>query len=263
MDTDSAGPRTALVTGAASGIGRELADLFARDGHHVTLVDVDESGMAATADALEDDHGVETTAIPVDLSYPDAAAEVTDAVRDAGLTVDALVNNAGFGTYGAFTDTDLDDEVAMIRVHVETVTRLTKPFAREMADRGGGRILNTASVMGFAPTPTGAAYAATKHYVLAFSEALAEELADDGVTVTALCPGETRTGFFDRGDLDRTAFSDDDLMDPAAVAAAGYEGLRNGDRVVVPGAKNRLRLFLKRLLPRSTYVRAAGRAWNG
>lgn len=262
MATPASGPPTALVTGAASGIGRELAALFARDGYHVVLVDVDEEGMASAAADLEARHGVGTTEIAADLADGDAAGGVYDAVRDEGLTVDALVNNAGFGAYGEFTDTDLDAEVEMIRVHVETVTRLTKPFAREMADRGEGRILNTASVAGFAPTPTAAVYSATKHYVLAFSEALAEELADDGVTVTALCPGETDTGFFDRGNVGEAAFDEGDLMDPATVAAAGYEGLRNGDRRVVPGAKNRLRLFLKRLLPRTTYIRGAMRTWN-
>lgn len=262
MTESSSGRPTALVTGAASGIGRELATLFARDGYHVALVDVDEEGMASTADDLEARYGVGTTRIPADLSEPDAAGEVCEAVDSAGLTVDALVNNAGFGVYGEFADTDLDAEVEMVRVHVEAVTRLTKHFAREMADRGEGRILNTASVAGFAPTPTAAVYSATKHYVLAFSEALAEELADDGVTVTALCPGETNTGFFDRGNVGEAGFDEDDLMDAATVARAGYEGMQRGDRMVVPGAKNTLRLFVKRLLPRTTYVRGAMRTWN-
>uniref|UniRef100_UPI0013009A9B SDR family NAD(P)-dependent oxidoreductase n=1 Tax=Halorussus litoreus TaxID=1710536 RepID=UPI0013009A9B len=253
---------TALVTGAASGIGRALAAEFARDGHHVVLVDVDEAGMASAAADLEANYGVETTEIAADLSERGAAREVYESVREEGLTVDALVNNAGFGVYGEFTDTDLDAELEMVQLHVACVTSLSKLFAREMADRSDGSILNTASVAGFAPTPTAAVYSATKHYVLAFSEALAGELADDGVTVTALCPGETKTGFFDRGNVGEAAFADGDLMDPEAVAAAGYAGLQRGDRVVVPGVKNKFRLFVKRLLPRAVYARASGRTWN-
>lgn len=252
----------ALVTGAAGGIGSELARLFAADGRDLVLVDVRREAVETLSDDLAAGFGVDATPIVEDLSEPEAARAVRDAVRSRGVAVDTLVNNAGFGIFGRFSETDLETELDLIQVNVAAVTQLTKLFLREMLDRGGGRILNTASVAGFTPVPTSAVYAASKHYVLAFSEALAEELRGENVTVTALCPGETDTGFMERGNMEETAFEADDPMDPAEVARAGYEGLLRGDRMVVPGRKNKLRLFLKRLLPRKVYARAAMRAWN-
>jgi hypothetical protein len=170
------------------------------------------------------------------------------------------VNNAGFGSFGPFLEDEVDTDHAMITLHVRTVTTLTKLFGREMAERGGGRVLNNASVAGWAPTPSSAVYSAAKHYERAFSEALAEELEPAGITVTALCPGETETGFFDRGDYDRADIEDGEMMSAREVAEAGYRGLMDGDRIVVPGRRNRVRVFLGRLLPRSLYVRATRRA---
>jgi short-subunit dehydrogenase len=251
----TAGDRTALVTGASSGIGYELAKLFAADGYDVVLVARRRERLEAVADELAAEYGVDGHVFTADLSEPDAPAELHEAVTDAGHEVDALVNNAGFGSWGPFLDDDAETDRDLIELHVATVTALTKLFGRDMAARGGGRILNNASVAGWAPAPNSAVYSAAKHYERAFSEALAEELADDGITVTALCPGETDTGFFDRGDYGESGSAKADKMTAAAVAEAGYDGLMNGDRVVVPGVGNKLRVLFRRVAPRRLFVK--------
>lgn len=260
MSASETNGRTALVTGASSGIGYELTKLFAADGYDVVLVSRTREDLEAVADELAENYGVEGHVFVADLSEPDAARELYEAVTDAAHEVDALVNNAGFGSYGPFLKDDLDVDADLIGLHITTVTVLTKLFGRDMAERGSGRILNNASVAGWAPTPGSAVYSAAKHYERALSEALAEELDGEGITVTALCPGETDTGFFDRGDYDESGAAEGDLMSPAAVAEAGYEGLMAGKRVVIPGGLNKFRVFLGRLLPRSLYARAAGQS---
>jgi short-subunit dehydrogenase len=251
----------ALVTGASRGIGRELTRRLASDGHDVVLVSRSERELHTLGSELEDRHGVTSTVVPADLSEPDAARTVYDAVAGEGITVHTLVNNAGFGVYGRFAETDLDAELGLVHLKVLTVTHLTKLYVREMVDRGRGRILNVASITGMAPVSTASVYSGVNHYLVGFSEALAEDLVDENVTVTTLCPGETDTGFM-HGDMAESAFTEDEMMDPATVARAGYDGLRNGDRVVVPGVKNTLRIQLKRFLPRDTYVRLASDVWN-
>ena len=247
---------TALVTGASSGIGYELTKLFAADGTDVIVVSRRREALEDVADELETTYEIDAHVIPADLSDPEAPMALHRSVADAGLEVDVLVNNAGFGSYGPFLDDDAETDRALIELHVRTVTALTKLFGREMADRGGGRILNNASIAGWAPTPNSAVYSAAKHYERAFSEALAAELVDQGITVTALCPGETDTGFFDRGNYDESGAAETDRMSAAAVAEAGYRGLMAGDRIVIPGRRNRLRAFLRRLLPRRLFVKA-------
>ena len=253
----------ALVTGGASGIGRELSRQFARNGHDVVAVDLDESGLDALECDLEAEPGSVVATIPVDLTSGDAADRIVDHVEETGRVVDTLVNNAGVPVYGRFTETDWTDERAMIRLNVEALTALTDRFLGGMCDRGRGRILNTASIAGVVPTPTAAVYGATKAYVLSFSLALAEELDAEPVTVTALCPGETDTGFMHRGGMDRSAVARGDLLEPGVVAAAGYEGAMAGKRVVVPGRRDRLRYHLAKVLPRRFTARLTRRVWSG
>lgn len=253
---------TALVTGASSGIGYELAKRFAADGHDVVLVSRRREKLTEVGEELAANYGVDGHVFPADLSEPDGPRALYEAVTSAGHEVDTLVNNAGFGSWGPFFEDDLESDRALIELHVGTVTTLTKLFGRDMAARGGGRILNNASVVGWTPAPNSAVYSAAKHYERAFSEALAEELADDGIQVTVLCPGETETRFFDHGDFDESGLADADKMTPAAVAQAGYEGLLNGDRVVIPGRVNKLRVFLRRLLPRRLYVQTVERSMS-
>jgi uncharacterized protein len=244
-------PRTALVTGASSGIGAALAPLFARDGWQLVLVARTVAPMQALADRLAREHGVAVTVIASDLSAPGAAGRLAAELAARGLTVDALVNNAGFGLHGAHATTDAAEESRMLALNVVAVTELTKALLPGMLARGRGRILNLGSVGSFVPGPLMAVYYASKAYVLSYSEALAEELAGTGVTVTALCPGLTRTGFQARAGLPthmaRGAGITADVDD---VARAGYAAMMRGARIEVPGALNKLSTFLPRFAPR-------------
>ena len=255
--------RTVLVTGGSRGIGYELAGQFAADGFDPILVARDENRLQEAAATLSERHGVTGYVLPMDLSGPDAGEELYDRVTAAGHTVDALVNNAGFGTYERFVDGDLGTDRELLNLHVVTVTTLCKLFGREMVERGHGYILNNASILGFLPMPTSAVYSAAKHYERALTEILAEEFADTGVTVTALCPGPTDTGFMDRGGLAAAAYERTQLMAPAEVATAGYEGLMDGRRLVIPGLVNKLRVFARRLLPRRVVLATLRQAQTG
>lgn len=252
--------RTALVTGASGGIGRELATLLARDGHDVVLVARSEERLVDLGNRLQNDYGVTATVVVKDLADPESPAEIQAALDERGIEVDVLVNNAGFGTYGRFIDTDLDTERDELQVNVVAVTELTKRFLPGMVERGEGRVLNVASTAAFQPGPLMAVYFASKSYVLSFSEALATELDGTGVTVTALCPGPTDTGFQSRADMGGSKLVQGDLQDPAEVASAGYRGMQAGEAVVVPGLRNKLLTVAVRLLPRSVVRKTVKRA---
>src|SRR3989475_8551934 len=185
---------TALITGASSGIGLELARVLAEHGHDGGLVARSEATLQSLAAELKA-RDVRAHVIVVDLSAPGAAKAVVDRVRDLALEIDVLVNNAGYGVYGPFLETSLDAELAMIRVNIVALTELTKRLLPAMVARKRGKILNVASTAAFLPGPLMAVYYATKAYVLSFSEAIANELEGTGVTVTALCPGPTASGF--------------------------------------------------------------------
>lgn len=252
MSESDTSSRTALVTGASSGIGWELADVAARDGYDVVLTARRGERLRELADTLETTHGVETTVIPQDLAVQDAAETLFDAVQDEGVEVHTLVNNAGIPQYGPFTETDRDAERGMMRLNMITLTELTKRFVRGMCDRGSGAVLNTASLAAFYPIPNKAVYAATKSYVLSFSRALAHELEDDGITVTALCPGVVETEYANRGNVDESNTMEGMTNDPRTVAQAGWDGLQDGDRIVLPSLFAKFGAQFTRLLPRKT-----------
>ena len=244
--------QTALITGASSGIGLDLAHLFAADGHDVVLVARSEGKLRELARELEAKHRVQAHVLVADLAKPDAPREVFERAP----AVDILVNNAGFGTSGKFAETDLRVELDMIQVNIAALTHLTKLFLGPMLERGRGRILNVASTAAFQPGPLMAVYYATKAYVLSFSDAIGEELRGTGVTVTALCPGPTATGFQETAQLGKEALLK--LMRPVAsmdVARAGYRGLMRGKRVVIPGVKNKLGVQSIRVTPRALATR--------
>jgi short-subunit dehydrogenase len=241
---------TALITGASSGIGLELARIFAANKHGVVLVARNEGKLRELARECEAS-GVRAHVVPADLAKPDAARSILEAVERLGLEIDILVNNAGFGVYGRFVDTPLATELESIQVNVVALTDLTKRFLPGMVARRRGRILNVASTAGFLPGPLMAVYYATKAYVLSFTEALAEELHGTGVTATALCPGPTVTEFQKHAGMEDTPlFSGFLVSDAATVAGAGYEGAMRGKRVVVPGFANRVLSFGARMGPR-------------
>lgn len=249
---------TALITGASSGIGRELAALLARDGYDVVLVARNELRLQALAEELRAAHGVHATPLPTDLVVPSAADEIAAELERRGLEIEVLVNCAGFNVYGAFATTDAERELQMLQVNVVTLTRLTKLLLPDMLRRGTGRILNIGSTGSFAPGPFDAVYCASKAFVLSFTEALAEELEGTGVTATALCPGPTATEFAERAGMSGTPLFQGRVASAAEVAAAGYRAMMRGRRVVVPGLGNMLLTFSVRLSPR-TMVASIGR----
>lgn len=251
---------TALITGASSGIGLAFAEIFARDGWRPILVARSAERLTEIAADLKGRYGVDAIAIPVDLAQAGASERLFDEVERRGLAVEALVNNAGFATYGLFFELPLEDERQELQLNVVALTELTKLFMRPMLIRKRGRILNVASTAAFQPGPLMAVYYASKAYVLSFSEALSEELRGSGVTVTCLAPGATESGFSDRARAQESMlFKGRRLPTSMEVALAGYRAMLAGRRLVIPGAFNILSAFLPRLSPRGAVLKVARR----
>ncbi len=250
---------TVLLTGASAGIGRELAYLFARDGSNLILVARRKERLEALAAELSQQYRVEVLPLPADLSKPEAPEHIFRTLQEQGKEVDVLVNNAGFGLRGAFHELDLDRQLAMIQVNVMALTHLTGLFLPEMLKRGRGGVLNVASTAAFQPGPYMAVYYATKAYVLSFTEALHEELRGSGLTVTCLAPGATQTEFAHVAHMEQTMLFKMRPMDARTVAMAGYKGFRKGKRLVIPGFRNKLGVFLVRLTPRSVILKVVKR----
>lgn len=241
---------TALITGASSGIGLELSKLFARDGHNLVLVARSTKKLESLASELQQVYQVDVTVLPTDLSKPGAAGEIFQAIQDKNIQIDVLVNNAGFGIHQPLVKADLSETVQLLQVNVIALTELTRLFLPGMLARKNGRILNVGSTGSFAPVPYMTAYGASKAYVLSFTEALAEELRGTGVTVTALCPGATPTGFQERAEVGGMFLKHYGVLGVEKVAAAGYQALMRGKRVAVPGLANTLLALSARLIPR-------------
>jgi short-subunit dehydrogenase len=248
---------TAVVTGASSGIGAELARGLAARGHGVTLVARSEDKLQALAAELSGKHGIRAEVVACDLADPDARDRLAAEIERRGLRVDVLAANAGFGSYGAFVNADRERELEQVRVNGEAVVDLAGRWVPGMAARGAGAVLITASVAGFQPLPGNATYSAIKAFALAFGEALHVEVKPAGVTVTVLAPGPVHSGFQDASGAQEYARSLPGLMwrMPDQVAAAGLEGLERGKRVVVPGAPNRVGALLGRFSPRPIVLR--------
>lgn len=241
--------RTALITGASSGIGLEIARLFAADKWDVALVARSEGKLNELAAELQKAHGITARVIAADLAKPNYPDEII--ARLQGVEIDALVNNAGFGLGGEFVKADLRTELEMIQVNVTALTQLTGLVLPAMVARRRGAILNVASTAAFQPGPFMSVYYATKAYVLSFSEAIAEELSGSGVTVTALCPGPTETGFAAAANVeDSTLFTKTRPAGSKEVARAGYEAMRSGKRIAIPGMRNKLLAQSIRISPR-------------
>ncbi|MBN1665437.1 MAG: SDR family oxidoreductase [Anaerolineales bacterium] len=249
----------ALVTGASSGIGLELSRLFARDGYDLVLVARSTQKLESLASELKQAYGVDVTVLSVDLSRVEAAKEVFEAVQSQGLNIHILVNNAGFGIHKLLVEADVDEMTQMLQVNIVTLTELTRLFLPGMLALKSGRILNIGSTGSFAPSPYMAAYVASKAYVLSFSEGLAEELRGTGVTVTALCPGVTPTGFQERADVGNMPLTRFGIVSAEKVAAVGYKALMRGRRVVVPGFVNRLFVWSMGITPHAILLPLARR----
>lgn len=244
--------KTAVITGASSGIGLELAQLFAQDGIAPTLVARSETKLQQLADKLKDEYGVEAQVIPMDLSKQEAPEQLFKACEERQLEVDYLINNAGFGDFGEIHQTDYQKMGNMIMLNIFALTALSRLFSQAMVERGQGHILNVASTAAFQPGPTMAVYFATKAYVLSFSEGIRHELKKYGIYVTCLAPGATETGFQESADLEGSGlFKDKKLPSAQEVAAFGYKAMKKGKGTVVHGTLNRFLAFTTRFTPRS------------
>ncbi|MCU0534527.1 MAG: SDR family oxidoreductase [Hydrococcus sp. Prado102] len=251
-NNESTRSKTALITGASSGIGYELAQLLASDRYNLVLVARSADKLKQIADEFTRQFGISVKIISLDLSVPDAPEKVFRELQQDAIAIDILVNNAGFASYGFFAETDLNAELQMMQLNMVALTHLTKLFLKEMVSRHQGKILNIASTAAFQPGPLMAVYYATKAYVLSFSEALANELQGSGVTITALCPGPTESGFQARANMEESKLvSGKRIMDAKTVAEIGYRGLMKGETVVIPGLKNKLLALSVRFTPRN------------
>jgi short-subunit dehydrogenase len=241
--------KTALITGGSMGIGLELAKLFAQDGYHLILVARNQQELENAAAQLMQ-HGNQVKTIIRDLSKMEEAKALCGEVN---VPIDVLVNDAGQGVYGLFKDNDLERELDIIHLNICATVILTKHFAKEMAKRGGGKILNLGSVAGKIPGPWQAVYHATKAFVLSFTTAVREEMKDSGVTFTALMPGATDTDFFNKAGMQDSKMLQDKsaLADPADVAKDGYKALMAGDDRVISGFKNKMEVNLTSVVPDS------------
>lgn len=246
---------TALITGASSGIGLELAKIFARDNNNLILVARSEDSLNSLKQELSETHGIQATVFSHDLTEPDAPQKLFDQIQQNNLSVDVLVNNAGYGDYGEFQSSDWAKQQGMISLNTMALTHLTHLLLPAMIQRGQGKILNVASTAAFQPGPMMAVYFATKAYVLSFSEAIAAETEGTGVTVTVLCPGPTKTNFINVANMDKIAavgnLSEEVLPSAATVAEYGYQALQKGDVVAVHGLLNKLLTFSNRFAPRA------------
>jgi uncharacterized protein len=242
--------RYALITGATSGIGYELAKLFAGDGYNLVIVARDENELRQKAQELSTAN-VDVVAIAKDLFQPEAAFELYDEVKSRNLTVDVLVNDAGQGQYGLFVEQGIHRLLDIIQLNVKSLTVLTHLFLKDMVARNEGKILQLASIASQLPGPWQAVYHATKAYVLSFSEALVQELKDSAVTVTALQPGATDTDFFNKAEMQDSKILDTKLSDPKKVAKDGYDALMKGDDKIVSGFKNKVMVGLGSVMPES------------
>jgi uncharacterized protein len=230
-------PSSALITGGSAGIGYELAQLFAQAGYDLALVARDAVKLDSAAGRISAKFGVNVKPVALDLSSPEAPAELFSRIPEC----DVLVNNAGFANNGPFASLEERDILSEIAVDVTALTHLTRRYLPGMLARRSGKILNIASTAAFVPGPTMAVYYACKAYVLSLSEALADEVRAAGVTVTCLCPGATATGFQARANIvGNTILTRLPLADAASVAKAGFDGLMRGKSVVIPGLGNKL-----------------------
>ncbi len=249
-----AADRTCVVTGASSGIGIELARQLVRRGHGVTLVARREDLLRKVADELAG-HGVRTEVITTDLSDAGDREQLAAEIAERGLLADVLVNNAGFSTMGPVHRSDPDREVAMLRTDVEAVADLCSRFVPGMVERGAGAVLNVASTAAFQPLPGQAGYAASKAFVLSYTQAMRAEVQGRGVTVTTLCPGPVETGFAEAAGVPEEQKGTSALpkmmwVSAETVAAAAIEGLEKGKAVVITGAANRVGAAGAHLMPR-------------
>jgi len=249
--------KTALITGASGGIGLELARIHASKGDNLVLVARSGDKLSAIKSELESEFHVDVHFMVKDLTLPHSAKKVFDEVTGHRIGVDYLINNAGFGDYGLFANSEWEKQEKMINLNITVLTHLIRLFIPHMISRGGGKIMNVASLAAFTPGPTMSVYFATKAYVLSLSEALNNELKGKGITVTALCPGSVDTKFHEVALGDPALVKERKMMSAKEVAESGYMAMMKGKPVVIPGFKNAMLAFASRFAPREVVVNSA------
>lgn len=252
--------KTALITGASAGLGRDFAHLFAADGHDVVLVARRREKLDEVAAAVGDEHGVEAHVMPADLADPASPQRLYDEVASKGVAIEYLVNNAGFGSNGAYAELDTARELAIVTVNISALAHLTGLYLPEMIERDSGRILNVGSTAGFLAGPYMATYYASKAFVNHFSEALWHEVNGTNVSVTVSCPGPTATEFATVAKIDDAKlFKKGGAAASMDVARGAYKAMHKGKRMIVHGLKNKLNVFGIRTAPRGVPQRVAKR----
>lgn len=240
----------ALVTGATSGFGYEFCKLFAADGYNLVMVARNEEQLQEISGEIITQYGVDVLPLSADLFQPETARGIYEILKEQAIAVDVLVNDAGQGEHGLFTETDLQRELDIIQLNITSVVSLTKYFLRDMVARNEGKVLQIASVLGIYPTPLMAVYAASKAFVLAFTESLINELKDTNVTITALLPGASDTDFFHGAGAEESyTYQKTTLSDPEQVAKDGYDALMKGERKIVFGFKNKMQASMTNVMP--------------
>jgi short-subunit dehydrogenase len=238
-----------LITGATSGIGYALAKVFAENGYNLVLVARTTADLSRVADELNDRFDVDVLPITKDLFQPHAAFDLYEELKGKQIPIEILVNDAGQGEYGEFLDSDLERQLQIIQLNVSALTTLTYLFVNDMLERGGGKVLNIASIVSEIPAPLQAVYGGTKAFVLSFSEALRSEVKDKNIVVTALQPGATDTDFFNKAGAQDSKILQQPLDDPAKVARDGFDALMKNDDKVVSGMKNKMQSLLSNITP--------------
>ena len=250
--------KTALITGASGGIGAEFAKILARNKDNLILVARSKIKLDELKKELEDKHNISVFTIEKDLSHPGAAKEVYDELKENGISIDYLINNAGFGDFGLFAESDWNKQEKMINLNVISLAHLTRLFLPDMICRRSGKILNVASTASFQPGPTMSVYFATKAFVLSFSEAIDNEVREYGITVTALCPGSTKSNFHSVAAMEgRKPPERNNIPSAREVAEFGYKAMMKGKTVAIHGFKNSLLANSIRFGPRSLVVKLA------
>lgn len=249
---------TALITGASSGIGKDLCHIHAEKGGDLVVIARREEKLNKLKETLESEYGIEVKVMPRDLTGNDVCEQIYEELNEEGIQVDYLINNAGFGGHGYFYEQDPEFQQKMIDLNIKALTKLSRLFLPGMVERDKGRILQVASTAGLVPGPLQAVYFATKSYVLSLSQAMAEEVSDTNVTVTALCPGATETEFIERADLQNTQMIESGMESSRSVAEKGYRAMQKGRLIEITDFKLKVTLdWAVPLLPRKMVLKSA------
>lgn len=239
----------ALITGASTGIGFEIAKLFAIENINLLIVSRDKQKLLKIKDEFENQYKIDVYTLASDLSSDSGVQNILDVVKSNSLIVNYLVNNAGFGDYGAFIERSIEKYREMVHLNILSLTELSYYYGKEMVKRGKGRILNVASMAGLQPDPNFAVYGATKSYVISLTEAIHKEFEHSGVTVTVLSPGATTSNFMERADMGNAKLYASGVMSSVDVALEGYNGMMKGKLHVIPGFKNKILGFFSGIMP--------------